>query len=60
MFAHSGLSIAMGNADPEVKRAARRITKGNEEEGFAAAVEQFVLPAASTTPPGGSRSARTA
>ena len=45
MFAHSGLSIAMGNADPEVKRAARRVTASNEEEGFAAAVERFVLPA---------------
>jgi Cof subfamily protein (haloacid dehalogenase superfamily) len=58
MFAHSGLSIAMGNADPEVKRAARRVTKSNEQEGFAIAMEQFVLPAA--TSPGGSRSARTA
>jgi hypothetical protein len=58
MFAHSGLSIAMGNADPQVKRAARRITAGNEDEGFAAAVERFVLPAA--TRPGGSRTARTA
>ena len=60
MFAHSGLSIAMGNADPEVKRAARRVTKRNDEEGFAYAVERFVLPAAAATPPGGSRSARTA
>ena len=61
MFAHSGLSIAMGNADPQVKRAARRVTKSNEEEGFAYAVERFVLPARRCpTPPGGSRSARTA
>ncbi len=60
MFAHSGLSIAMGNADPQVKRAARRITKSNEEDGFAYAVEHFVLPAAAPTPRGGSRSARTA
>ena len=44
MFAHSGLSIAMGNADPEVKRAARRVTASNEDEGFAKAVERFVLP----------------
>ena len=29
-FAHSGLSIAMGNADPQVKRAARRITDSND------------------------------
>ncbi|MCH0540356.1 HAD family phosphatase [Streptomyces sp. MUM 203J] len=43
MFAHSGLSIAMGNADPQVQRAARHVTTSNEEEGFAHAVEQFVL-----------------
>jgi hydroxymethylpyrimidine pyrophosphatase-like HAD family hydrolase len=29
-----------------VKRAARRVTTGNEEEGFANAVERFVIPAA--------------
>ena len=46
MFAHSGLSIAMGNAGPEVQRAARRVTASNEDEGFAHAVERFVLPAA--------------
>jgi hydroxymethylpyrimidine pyrophosphatase-like HAD family hydrolase len=43
MFAHSGLSIAMGNASPEVKRAARRVTTSNEEEGFANAVRRFIL-----------------
>ncbi|MER7692600.1 Cof-type HAD-IIB family hydrolase [Streptomyces sp. NPDC097610] len=43
MFAHSGLSIAMGNAGDEVQRAARRVTTSNEEEGFANAVEQFIL-----------------
>jgi hypothetical protein len=50
MFAHSGLSIAMGNADDQVKRAARRVTDSNEEEGFAKAVERFVLPAAQKKP----------
>ena len=50
MFAHSGLSIAMGNADPQVKRAARRVTDSNEHEGFAKAVERFVLPAALQQP----------
>ncbi len=44
MFAHSGLSIAMGNASLEVQRAARRITASNEEEGFARAVDRFILP----------------
>ena len=50
MFDHSGLSIAMGNADPEVKQAAHRTTQSNEDEGFAFAVEHFVLPAASVPP----------
>jgi Cof subfamily protein (haloacid dehalogenase superfamily) len=45
MFAHSGLSIAMGNADPQVQRAARRVTDSNENQGFAHAVQRFVLPA---------------
>ncbi len=44
MFAHSGLSIAMGNASLEVQRAARRVTTANTDEGFANAVERFVLP----------------
>lgn len=43
MFAHSGLAIAMGNASPEVKRAARRVTTSNEDEGFANAVDRFIL-----------------
>lgn len=46
MFEHSGLSIAMGNADPEAKEAAEEITDSNEDEGFAKAVDRFVLPAA--------------
>jgi hydroxymethylpyrimidine pyrophosphatase-like HAD family hydrolase len=44
MFARSGLIIAMGSASPEVQRAARRVTTSNEDERFANAVEQFVLP----------------
>jgi Cof subfamily protein (haloacid dehalogenase superfamily) len=43
MFARSGLSIAMGNASSEVQRAARRVTASNEEDGFAKAMERFVL-----------------
>jgi Cof subfamily protein (haloacid dehalogenase superfamily) len=43
MFAHSGLSIAMGNASHEVQEAARRVTTSNQEEGFANAVEKFIL-----------------
>ncbi len=44
MFAHSGLSIAMGNASHDVQAAARHVTTSNEEEGFANAVERFILP----------------
>ncbi len=44
MFAHSGLSIAMGNASQEVQKAARRVTTSNQDGGFANAVERFVLP----------------
>lgn len=44
MFARSGLSIAMGNGTKEVQRAARRVTSSNEDEGFAKAVERYVLP----------------
>ncbi len=43
MFAHSGLSIAMGNADPQVKRAARRVTASNDQDGFAEAVNRYIL-----------------
>lgn len=45
MFARSGLSIAMGNADREVHRAARRVTGPNDRDGFAQAVRRYVLPA---------------
>ena len=44
MFAHSWLSIAMGNASLEVQRAARRVTASNADEGFASAIERFILP----------------
>jgi Cof subfamily protein (haloacid dehalogenase superfamily) len=43
MFAQSGLSIAMGQSGEDVKRSARRVTKANTEEGFAVAIERFVL-----------------
>jgi hypothetical protein len=43
MFAHSGLSIAMGNASAAVQRSARQVTASNTEEGFARAMEQFVI-----------------
>jgi Cof subfamily protein (haloacid dehalogenase superfamily) len=43
MFARSGLSIAMGQSGREVHRAARRVTESNDEDGFAKAVERFIL-----------------
>jgi Cof subfamily protein (haloacid dehalogenase superfamily) len=43
MFERSGLSIAMGNASPEVRQAADLVTDSNREEGFANAVEYFIL-----------------
>jgi len=44
MFAPSGLSIAMGDASHQVQQAARRVTTSNQDEGFANAVERFILP----------------
>jgi Cof subfamily protein (haloacid dehalogenase superfamily) len=43
MFTRTGTSIAMGNASPDVKGAARFVTKSNTEDGFARAMERFVL-----------------
>jgi Cof subfamily protein (haloacid dehalogenase superfamily) len=43
MFAHSGFSIAMGNASREVQRAARCVTTANDDEGFANAVNRHLL-----------------
>jgi Cof subfamily protein (haloacid dehalogenase superfamily) len=43
MFEKSGVSIAMGNASPEVQASATYVTSTNEEEGFAKAIEKFVL-----------------
>jgi hypothetical protein len=44
MFRKSGVSIAMGNAEPEVQNAATYVTSSNEKEGFAEAVDKFILP----------------
>ena len=43
MFAQSGLSIAMGQSGREVHRAARHVTTSNDDEGFANAVDRFIL-----------------
>lgn len=43
MFVKSGFSIAMGQASDEVKRSAAVVTAGLDDEGFARAVEDFIL-----------------
>ncbi len=43
MFEQAGLSIAMGNAQPAVKEKANFVTASNGEDGFAMAVERFIL-----------------
>jgi Cof subfamily protein (haloacid dehalogenase superfamily) len=43
MFKHSGISIAMGNASDEVKSQANVTTDSYNDEGFAKAIERFVL-----------------
>ena len=48
MFRKSGVSIAMGNSSDEVKAQASAVTDSNENEGFAKAVQKFVLAPAST------------
>jgi Cof subfamily protein (haloacid dehalogenase superfamily) len=43
MFSKGGVSIAMGNASPQVQQAAQYVTTDYENEGFANAVERFIL-----------------
>jgi len=51
MFDKSGLSVAMGNASPQVQEQANFVTLSNEEDGFAYAMDKFVLPAAASLTP---------
>jgi hypothetical protein len=43
MFRKGGLSIAMGNASPEVQAQADLVTDTSDNEGFAKAIEGFIL-----------------
>jgi Cof subfamily protein (haloacid dehalogenase superfamily)/HAD superfamily hydrolase (TIGR01509 family) len=43
MLTAVGMGIAMGNASAEVQRIARHVTLSNEEDGFAHAVDAFIL-----------------
>jgi len=43
MFRHAGLAIAMGNASVEVKRQAKYVTASNADDGFALAIERYIV-----------------
>lgn len=43
MFRQAGLSIAMGNAVAKVQESANFVTGSNDADGFAAAMQRFVL-----------------
>jgi Cof subfamily protein (haloacid dehalogenase superfamily) len=43
MFKKAGMSIAMGNATDEVKASATHATAANTDDGFAKAIEEYVL-----------------
>ena len=43
MFKKGGFAIAMGNADEEVKGAADAVTEDCDSEGFAIAIERYLL-----------------
>lgn len=44
MFANSGFSVAMGNAEGAVKAAASAVTDSNDADGFAEGIARFILP----------------
>jgi Cof subfamily protein (haloacid dehalogenase superfamily) len=52
MFRKSGVSIAMGNASAEVQKQARFVTDSYNDEGFAKAVERYVLGVEAAAPAG--------
>jgi Cof subfamily protein (haloacid dehalogenase superfamily) len=51
MFRKSGLSIAMGNASADVQKQANLVTASYADEGFAKAMERFILHRPSVTLP---------
>lgn len=44
MFERAGLSVAMGQAPEEVRAAATHVSRSNEDDGVADAIDRFVLP----------------
>jgi len=53
MFERAGLSIAMGNANADLQKAANFVTGSNRQDGFADAVERIILGGQRSTPLGG-------
>jgi Cof subfamily protein (haloacid dehalogenase superfamily) len=51
MFRKSGLSIAMGNANTDVQAKADLVTDSYKDEGFAKAIERFILPRTNSAMP---------
>jgi len=43
MFVKGGISIAMGQSSPEVQKSATYVTTSSEDEGFAIAMEKYIL-----------------
>jgi Cof subfamily protein (haloacid dehalogenase superfamily) len=50
MFERSGMSVAMANASGEVQHQATYVTASFEDDGFARAIEGYVLPRAVAAP----------
>lgn len=44
MFLRAGMSIAMGQAEPAVKKHAQYVTDSNLHDGLASAIERYILP----------------
>ncbi len=51
MFRKSGLSVAMGNANTDVQAKADLVTDSYKDEGFAKAIERFILPRTNSAMP---------
>lgn len=45
MLKRAGLAVAMGNAPDEVKAAAGHVTRSNDDDGVAAAIDEIIIPA---------------
>jgi len=46
MFARAGLSVAMGQGPDDVRAAATHVTRSNDEDGVAYAIDTWILPGA--------------